>query len=90
MLSDYDFRYTGIMKGPMESIPVGNGDLGANIWAEKDGIYFLLSKTDAFSRLHRLIKTGFLKFTLPNKKPLILWNFTSPLKKECLKLKMKI
>ena len=45
MLSDYDFRYTGIMKGPMESIPIGNGNLGANIWAEKDGIYFLLSKT---------------------------------------------
>lgn len=87
MLSDYDFRYTGIMKGPMESIPVGNGDLGANIWAEKDGIYFLLSKTDAFSRLHRLIKTGFLKFTLPNKKAFDTLEFHLSLEEGMLKIK---
>lgn len=87
MLSDYDFRYTGIMKGPMESIPVGNGDLGANIWAEKDGIYFLLSKTDAFSRLHRLIKTGFLKFTLPNKKAFDTLEFHLSLEERILKIK---
>ena len=87
MLSDYDFKYTGIMKSSMESIPIGNGDLGANIWAEKDGIYFLLSKTDAFSRLHRLIKTGFLKFSLPNNKSFDTLEFHLSLEEGILKIK---
>lgn len=53
------------MKTPMESIPVGNGDIGANVWAKDNSIYLLLSKCDAFSRLHRLLKTGFIKLTFP-------------------------
>lgn len=87
MLADYDFKYTGIMKSSMESIPIGNGDLGANIWAEKDGIYFLLSKTDAFSRLHRLLKTGFLKFTLPDSRCFDSLDFHLSLEEGILKIK---
>lgn len=53
------------MKSAMQSIPLGNGDLGANIWADEDALYILLSKTDAFSRLHRLLKTGYIKLKFP-------------------------
>lgn len=66
-ISKYDFKHNGIMKNSMQSIPMGNGDLGANVWAEKDGLYILLSKTDAWSELHRLLKTGLLHLQLtPN------------------------
>ncbi|MGN0538932.1 MAG: DUF5703 domain-containing protein [Candidatus Fimenecus sp.] len=61
MISSYDFKYKGLMKSSMDSIPLGNGDLGANIWASGNEINILLSKTDAFSRLHRLLKTGYIK-----------------------------
>lgn len=61
MVSDYDFSFEGLMNSSMQSIPIGNGDLGANVWAKDGAIYLLLSKTDAFSELHRLLKTGYLK-----------------------------
>ncbi len=64
MISSYDFKYMGIMKNAMQSIPIGNGDLGANIWADSDGLWLLLSKTDAWSELNRLLKTGLLKLSL--------------------------
>lgn len=46
----------------MESIPIGNGDIGANIWADKNGLlHLLLSKTDAWSENCDLLKTGLVK-----------------------------
>lgn len=66
MISEYDFKFKGLMKNAMQSIPLGNGDLGANVWADENAVHFLLSKTDAFSRLHRLLKTGYLKLIFPN------------------------
>lgn len=66
MISAYDFRYKGLMKNAMQSIPVGNGDIGANVWAVKNEICILLSKCDAFSRLHRLLKTGFIRLRFPD------------------------
>lgn len=66
-VSDYHFKHTGIMKNAMQSIPAGNGDLGVNVWADKDGLWLLLSKTDAWSELHRLLKTGLIKLNFtPN------------------------
>lgn len=65
MISQYNFKYTGLMKSAMQSIPLGNGDLGANVWADENAVCLLLSKTDAFSRLHRLLKTGYLKLHFP-------------------------
>lgn len=58
---DYAFRYRGRMKTAMQSLPVGNGDIGANVWLAEDGrLHFLLSKTDAWSELCRLLKTAHL------------------------------
>lgn len=62
-----DFSYNGYMHSAMQSIPLGNGTLGANVWGNDTAIYILLSHTDAFSELHRLLKTGYLKITFePN------------------------
>ena len=50
------------------SMPAGNGDVGINLWAEKNGdIIFYLSKTDAWSENCRLLKLNKLRLSLvPN------------------------
>ena len=46
------------------SMPLGNGELGANVWAEADGrVHLLLSRTDAWDEYHRLLKLGSLTLT---------------------------
>jgi len=41
------------------SMPLGNGDIGANVWVEPSGdLLLLLSKTDAFDEFNRLLKIG--------------------------------
>lgn len=58
-VSDYSFKYFGTMGDAMQSLPIGNGDVGANIWVSPDGvIHFLFSKTDAWSELYRLLKVA--------------------------------
>ena len=59
---NYDYKFKGVMKNSMESIPIGNGDMGANIWVDKNGLlHLLLSKTDAWSENCDLLKTGLVK-----------------------------
>jgi alpha-L-fucosidase 2 len=52
----------------MGSMPAGNGDLGINLWAEKNGdLLFYLSKTDAWNENSRLFKLGRVRLSLsPN------------------------
>lgn len=41
------------------SMPLGNGDIGLNVWVEADGdLLFYISKTDAWSGNTRLLKLG--------------------------------
>ena len=41
------------------SMPLGNGDIGLNAWAQADGtIHLLISKTDAWDDNSRLVKVG--------------------------------
>ena len=64
-IRDYTFRYRGSMKTAMQSLPIGNGDIGANVWLSEDGrVHFLLSKTDAWSELYRLLKTAHAVLTV--------------------------
>ncbi len=41
------------------SMPLGNGDIGINLWVEKGGdLFFYISKTDAWDENARLVKLG--------------------------------
>ena len=59
-------------KSPSEdcngSMPIGNGDIGMNVWVERGGdLWLLLSKTDAWSENGRLLKLGRIRVSLtPN------------------------
>jgi alpha-L-fucosidase 2 len=41
------------------SMPLGNGDIGANVWVEKNGdLVLLVGKSDSFDEFNRLLKLG--------------------------------
>ncbi|MEG2020273.1 MAG: DUF5703 domain-containing protein [Oscillospiraceae bacterium] len=63
---NYSFNYQGIMQSSVQSIPLGGGDLGANVWANGNTLYLLLSHANAFSELGRLLKTGLLCISFEN------------------------
>jgi len=49
------------------SMPVGGGDIGANIWVEQGDIYLYLSRSGTFDENNTLLKLGRVKLTLsPN------------------------
>src|ERR1700747_617618 len=42
-----------------DSMPVGNGDLAANVWTEQNGdLVLLVAKSDAWSEMGKLLKLG--------------------------------
>ena len=51
-----------------DSMPLGNGDVGLNVWTEQNGdILLLLSKSDAWSENGQLLKLGRVRIQLsPN------------------------
>jgi alpha-L-fucosidase 2 len=50
------------------SMPLGNGDIGLNVWVERSGdILFYIAKSDAWCENGRLLKLGRIRITLsPN------------------------
>ena len=45
--------------GANGSMPLGNGEVGVNLWVEKDGdLLFYVARTDAWSECSQLLKLG--------------------------------
>lgn len=67
-LSDYNVIWNSPSANSLGSMPAGNGDIGVNLWVEKNGdLLFYLSKTDAWSENARLLKLGKVRLSLsPN------------------------
>ncbi|MGD0094584.1 MAG: DUF5703 domain-containing protein, partial [Planctomycetota bacterium] len=65
-------QYNVVWDSPSEnalgSMPLGNGDIALNVWAEKDGsLHLLIAKTDAWDDNARLVKVGMVRVQLdPN------------------------
>ena len=64
----YNVVWNTPSENSMGSMPAGNGDMGINLWVEKNGdLLFYLSKTDAWSENCRLLKIGKVRLSLsPN------------------------
>lgn len=67
-VSDYNIRWTTPSTNSQGSMPIGNGDIGANVWVEESGDFvFYISKTDAWSEIGRLLKLGRIRISMtPN------------------------
>lgn len=64
-IESYHVRVTKPGKSDVGSMPLGNGDICANVWVEQNGdICLYLSKADAWSEHLRLLKLGKLRVRL--------------------------
>jgi len=67
-LEKYDVIWNTPSQGPSGSMPIGNGDIGINLWVKPSGdLLFYISKTDSWSENGRLLKLGRVRLRLsPN------------------------
>lgn len=67
-LGEYDVVWRTPSHDASGSMPIGNGEVGCNVWCEPDGaLCFYVSRTDSFSEASRLLKLG--KVTVRVRRP---------------------
>jgi len=58
-VAENDVAWTAFGKNENDSMPLGNGDLAANIWTEQNGdVVLLIAKADAWTETGKLAKLG--------------------------------
>lgn len=58
-INDYNIIWDSPSKDQSGSMPVGNGDIGLNVWVEENGdVCFYIGKTDTWGDNARLLKVG--------------------------------
>jgi alpha-L-fucosidase 2 len=64
-IAENDVTWTSPGKDENDSMPIGNGDLAANVWTEQSGdLVLLLSKADAWTEMGKLVKLGRVRIHL--------------------------
>lgn len=64
MIDRYDVIWETPSEDSLGSMPVGNGDIGLNVWVEEDGaLLILIGKTDSWDENGRLLKLGKVRVT---------------------------
>ncbi|PJJ08533.1 hypothetical protein CLU83_1814 [Flavobacterium sp. 1] len=67
VLENYNQIWNTQSNNSSESMPLGGGDIGLNVWVEKGDLYFYFSRSGTFDEHNTLLKLGRLKVTLtPN------------------------
>lgn len=67
-ITENNVTWNTLGKDENESMPIGNGDIAANVWTEKNGdLVLLLSKADAWTETGKIVKLGRVRIKLtPN------------------------
>ncbi len=67
-MSKYDVVWDTPSADAAGSMPMGNGEVGINLWVEANGdLNFYISRSDSFSEISRLLKVGQVRVSLsPN------------------------
>jgi hypothetical protein len=67
VLENYNQIWNKQSNNASESMPLGGGDIGLNVWVEKGDLYFYFSRSGTFDEHNTLLKLGRVKVTLsPN------------------------
>ncbi|MFL1012166.1 DUF5703 domain-containing protein [Flavisericum labens] len=67
VLENYNQIWTTQSKNASESMPLGGGDIGVNVWVEQGDLYFYFSRSGTFDEHNTLLKLGRVKVELtPN------------------------
>src|ERR1700735_4260108 len=63
-----DLAWTALGTDENDSMPIGNGDIAANVWTEQNGdLVLLVAKSDAWTELGKIVKLGRVRIKLsPN------------------------
>src|ERR1700733_14645524 len=63
-----DVMWTELGHNENDSMPIGNGDLAANVWTEQNGdLVMLVAKADSWTELGKLVNVGGVRIHLtPN------------------------
>ncbi len=78
-----DVTWTTLGQNENDSMPIGNGDLAANVWTEQNGdLILLVSKSDAWTEMGKLVKLGRVRVHLTPNSFLSARNFTQTLRLE--------
>jgi alpha-L-fucosidase 2 len=78
-----DVVWTTLGQDENNSMPIGNGDLAANVWTEKSGdLVLLIAKSDAWTGIGRLVKLGRVRVRLTPNPFVDAANFTQALRLE--------
>jgi len=67
VLENYNQVWNTQSHNSSESMPLGGGDIGLNVWVEKGDVYFYFSRSGTFDEHNTLLKLGRVKVSLsPN------------------------
>lgn len=67
VLENYNQVWNRQSQNSSESMPLGGGDIGLNVWVEKGDLYFYFSRSGTFDEHNTLLKLGRVKVSLsPN------------------------
>jgi hypothetical protein len=78
-----DVTWTALGSNENDSMPIGNGDLAANVWTEQNGdVVLLAAKADAWTELGKLVKLGRVRVQLTPNPFVGTTNFTQTLRLE--------
>ncbi len=67
VLENYNQVWNTPSSNSSESMPLGGGDIGMNVWVENGDLYFYFSRSGTFDEHNTLLKLGRVKVTLtPN------------------------
>jgi hypothetical protein len=63
-ISAHNVTWTTLGQNENDSMPIGNGDLAANVWTEQNGdVVLLVAKSDAWTELGKLVKLGRIRIS---------------------------
>ncbi|MGA2408291.1 MAG: DUF5703 domain-containing protein [Bacteroidales bacterium] len=63
----YNVEWTSQSKNSSESMPIGGGDIGCNVWVENGDVLFYMSRSGTFDENNTMLKLGRIRLRLkPN------------------------
>jgi len=67
ILNTYNIVWDSQSSSPSESMPVGGGDIGLNVWVENDELLFYIGRSGTFDENNHMLKLGRVRLRLnPN------------------------
>src|ERR1700761_9151270 len=66
-ISQYNVVWNSQSKNSSESMPVGGGDIGCNVWVENNDLLFYIARSGTFDENGSMLKLGRVRLQLsPN------------------------